>query len=262
MVNILDRKKTAAQIVAGARNQEKMSAYELINGIFENFFELHGDRLSGDDAAIVGGIATLADKSVTVIATNKGESAQERMLTHFGCPQPSGYRKALRLIRQAEKFGRPVFIFVNTAGAYPGKSAEESGQGEALARNLLEISEVKVPIISVIYGEGGSGGALALACGDSVWMVENSMYSVLSPEGFAAILWKDSKRADEAAEVMQLTPEKLLAQKVIEGIIPESHSHKRVCRAIKKIIEQEMKELMSLSPNELLVKRYERFRKF
>ncbi|KRM95784.1 acetyl-coenzyme A carboxylase carboxyl transferase subunit alpha [Liquorilactobacillus aquaticus DSM 21051] len=262
MVSLLDKKKTAAQIVANARSEEKMSAYELIDGIFSEFMELHGDRLSDDDAAIVGGVAKFNDTPVTVIATNKGKSAEERLRTHFGCPEPSGYRKSLRLIKQAEKFRRPVIAFVNTAGAYPGKSAEENGQGEAIAHNLLEISSVKTPVISMIYGEGGSGGALALACGDRVWMFENSMYSVLSPEGFAAILWKDSSRADEAADVMQLTPEKLLEQHVIDGIVPESRSHKRVFKAVKKILQKELTDLEKLTSSELIEKRHQRFRQF
>ena len=165
-------------------------------------------------------------------------------------------------MKQAEKFNRPIVTFVNTSGAYPGRSAEENGQGEAIARNLLEMSDLKVPIISFIYGEGGSGGALALACGDQVWMLEDSMYSILSPEGFASILWKDSKRADEAAEVMQLTPEALLKQEIIEGIIPESNSHRKVCKEIKKVLTRELKNLTSLTEFELVKRRKERYRKF
>ncbi|MCP9312653.1 acetyl-CoA carboxylase carboxyl transferase subunit alpha [Liquorilactobacillus satsumensis] len=262
MASFLEKKKTAAQIVANARGEEKVSAQELLAGVFDDFLELHGDRLSADDAAIIGGVAHFEGKPVTVILTNKGKSAQERLRTHFGCPEPAGYRKSLRLIKQAEKFKRPVVTFINTAGAYPGQSAEENGQGEAIARNLLEISSVKVPVIAVIYGEGGSGGALAFACGDSVWMFENSMYSVLSPEGFAAILWKDSSRADEAAEVMQLTPEKLLQQKVIDGIIPESRSHKRLFRAVKKVLQQELEKYQKLSASALVEKRQQRFQRF
>lgn len=262
MPKILKKKKTASEIVAAARGLKKVTANELIDGIFDDFFELHGDRKYSDDEAIIGGIALFNGIPVTVIATDKGGTPEERIAKHFGCPEPSGYRKSLRLMKQAEKFNRPIVTFVNTSGAYPGRSAEENGQGEAIARNLLEMSDLKVPIISFIYGEGGSGGALALACGDQVWMLEDSMYSILSPEGFASILWKDSKRADEAAEVMQLTPEALLKQEIIEGIIPEFNSHRKVCKEIKKILAQELKNLTSLTKFELVKRRKERYRKF
>ncbi|MYV10074.1 acetyl-CoA carboxylase carboxyl transferase subunit alpha [Lactobacillus salivarius] len=262
MPKILKKKKTASEIVAAARGLKKVTANELIDGIFDDFFELHGDRKYSDDEAIIGGIALFNGIPITVIATDKGGTPEERIAKHFGCPEPSGYRKSLRLMKQAEKFNRPIVTFVNTSGAYPGRSAEENGQGEAIARNLLEMSDLKVPIISFIYGEGGSGGALALACGDQVWMLEDSMYSILSPEGFASILWKDSKRADEAAEVMQLTPEALLKQEIIEGIILESNSHRKVCKEIKKILAQELKNLTSLTKFELVKRRKERYRKF
>lgn len=262
MPKILKKKKTASEIVAAARGLKKVTANELIDGIFDDFFELHGDRKYSDDEAIIGGIALFNGIPITVIATDKGGTPEERIAKHFGCPEPSGYRKSLRLMKQAEKFNRPIVTFVNTSGAYPGRSAEENGQGEAIARNLLEMSDLKVPIISFIYGEGGSGGALALACGDQVWMLEDSMYSILSPEGFASILWKDSKRADEAAEVMQLTPEALLKQEIIEGIIPEFNSHRKVCKEIKKILAQELKNLTSLTKFELVKRRKERYRKF
>lgn len=262
MPKILKKKKTASEIVAAARGLKKVTANELIDGIFDDFFELHGDRKYSDDEAIIGGIALFNGIPVTVIATDKGGTPEERIAKHFGCPEPSGYRKSLRLMKQAEKFNRPIVTFVNTSGAYPGRSAEENGQGEAIARNLLEMSDLKVPIISFIYGEGGSGGALALACGDQVWMLEDSMYSILSPEGFASILWKDSKRADEAAEVMQLTPEALLKQEIIEGIISESNSHRKICKEIKKILAQELKNLTSLTKFELVKRRKERYRKF
>ena len=262
MPKILKKKKTASEIVAAARGLKKVTANELIDGIFDDFFELHGDRKYSDDEAIIGGIALFNGIPITVIATDKGGTPEERIAKHFGCPEPSGYRKSLRLMKQAEKFNRPIVTFVNTSGAHPGRSAEENGQGEAIARNLLEMSDLKVPIISFIYGEGGSGGALALACGDQVWMLEDSMYSILSPEGFASILWKDSKRADEAAEVMQLTPEALLKQEIIEGIIPEFNSHRKVCKEIKKILAQELKNLTSLTKFELVKRRKERYRKF
>ena len=262
MPKILKKKKTASEIVAAARGLKKVTANELIDGIFDDFFELHGDRKYSDDEAIIGGIALFNGIPITVIATDKGGTPEERIAKHFGCPEPSGYRKSLRLKKQAEKINRPIVTFVNTSGANPGRSAEENGQGEAIARNLLEMSDLKVPIISFIYGEGGSGGALALACGDQVWMLEDSMYSILSPEGFASILWKDSKRADEAAEVMQLTPEALLKQEIIEGIIPEFNSHRKVCKEIKKILAQELKNLTSLTKFELVKRRKERYRKF
>ena len=245
-----------------ARKVSRPTSLDYITHIFEDFIEFHGDRNFADDKAIVGGIASLNGVPVTVIGIQKGKTMEENIERNFGSPHPEGYRKALRLMKQAEKFNRPIICFINTSGAYCGVGAEERGQGEAIARNLLEMSDLKVPIISFIYGEGGSGGALALACGDQVWMLEDSMYSILSPEGFASILWKDSKRADEAAEVMQLTPEALLKQEIIEGIIPESNSHRKVCKEIKKILAQELKNLTSLTKFELVKRRKERYRKF
>lgn len=197
-----------------------------------------------------------------VITTSRGHSIDERMRKNFGQPEPSGYRKVLRLVKLAAKFKRPVFLFVDTAGTYPGKSAEENGQGQAIAQNLLQIGQAKTPIITVMYGEGGSGGALALACDDEVWMMENSIYSVLSPEGFASILWKDAAKKEEAAEVMQLTPEDLLERQVIEGIIDEPEDHHEVCCNIDQILQKELAKLEQLNADELLARRYERFRKF
>jgi acetyl-CoA carboxylase carboxyl transferase subunit alpha len=262
MVGLLKKKRAAADIVAEARSPKKITATEIINNLFPDFFELHGDRLGEDDPAIIGGLAYFNGQAVTVIAIDKGTSPEERIAKHFGSPTPGGYRKTLRLIKQAEKFNRPILAFINTAGAYPGRSAEEGGQGEAIAKNLLEISAIKVPLISVIFGEGGSGGALALACGDQVWMFENSMYSVLSPEGFASILWKDSQKAGEAAEIMQLTPENLLKQGIIEGIIAEGGSQRRICKNLNQMLNEQLPNLMKLSTEELLAKRYARFRKF
>lgn len=257
-----EKQHKAAKIVKAARARDKISAAELINTIFDGFYELHGDRMDGDDRAIIGGLAEFNGQAVTVLATNKGQTIQERNLTHYGSPVPAGYRKARRLMKQAEKFKRPVIIFVNTAGAYPGASAEEEGQGYAIAQNLLVMSELKTPLITIITGEGGSGGALALAGGDSVWMLENSIYSVLSPEGFASILWKDSSRADEAAEVLQLSPQKLLQQRVIEGIIPENNDHQETCRAITKVLQSELSRLQKMSITELLSLRHQRFNRF
>ncbi len=255
-------KRTAPQIVSLARAQDKITTPELIRGLFGDFIEFHGDRSLEDDEAVVAGIATFRKRPVTVIATDKGTSPKERVDKNFGCPSPGGYRKALRLARQAEKFGRPVLAFVNTSGAYPGRSAEEHGQGEAIARNLLEFSKLRVPFVTVIFGEGGSGGALALACGDEVWMLENSMYSVLSPEGFASILWKDSRRSDEACEIMQLTPESLLSHDIIEGIIPEHHSHRQTVAEIARVLDERLQALGKLTTEQLLSRRHARFRKF
>lgn len=256
------KQRTAGEIVAAARDGQKVTGQELLAEIFPDFMEMHGDRLNDDDPSIVGGLAHFAGRAVTVLVIDKGTSAKDRIAKHFGSPAPAAYRKSLRLIKQAEKFGRPVLAFVNTAGAYPAASAEEQGQGEAIARNLLEITGVKVPLLTVIYGEGGSGGALALACGDEVWMSENSMYSVLSPEGFASILWKDASKSDEAAEVMQLTPEALLKANIIEGIIPEPNAHKRFCKNIIQILRPELEKLEKISPDELVAQRKARFRKF
>lgn len=254
--------KKAGEIVTAARSDQKISTKELIQHLFSNFIELHGDRSGSDDPAIVGGLATFNNLPVTVIATNRGTTVEERLATHFGCPTPGGYRKALRLAKQAAKFQRPILCFVNTPGAYPGQSAEENGQGYAIADDLLQISQLPVPIITVIFGEGGSGGALALACGDEVWMLENSTYSILSPEGFASILWKDSSRANEAAEIMKLTPTDLLKQKVIEGIIPEPDNHQKVIDNISVVLQQELTKLEQFTPEDLIHNRHQRYRKF
>lgn len=198
-----------------------------------------------------------------MVATDKGKTPKQRVAKHFGSPEPAGYRKLLRLAKQAEKFGRPLVTFVNTAGAYPGRSAEEQGQGEAIARCLLELGCLKVPMITFIFGEGGSGGALAMACGDRVYMLEDSMYSVLSPEGFASILWKDSQRADEAAKVMQLTPNALLEHGAIEGVIAEDENdHLATVEAIRIVLKRDLELLTKKDPTALLAERYERFRKF
>lgn len=254
--------RDAYEVVQAARSEKHISGHKIRQNLFQNFFELHGDGLNDDDPAVVGGIATFHDQPVMVITTSRGHSIDERMQKHFGQPEPSGYRKVLRLVKLAAKFKRPVFLFVDTAGAYPGKSAEENGQGQAIAQNLLQIGQAEPPIITVMYGEGGSGGALALACGDEVWMMENSIYSVLSPEGFASILWKDAAKKEEAAEVMQLTPEDLFAKRVIEGIIDEPEDHHEVFCNIDQILQKELSELEKLSADELLARRYERFRKF
>ena len=199
-----------ARILKEARDQGRLTALDFAQGIFDDFIELHGDRNFRDDGAIIGGIGRLNGQAVTVVGIQKGRNLQDNLNRNFGQPHPEGYRKALRLMKQAEKFGRPVVTFINTAGAYPGVGAEERGQGEAIARNLMEMSDLKVPIIAIIIGEGGSGGALALAVADKVWMLENTIYSILSPEGFATILWKDGSRSEEAAELMKITSVELL----------------------------------------------------
>jgi len=249
------------------RNVLRPTSLDYINNIFTDFFELHGDRNFCDDKAIIGGIAYLEKKPVTIIGIQKGKNLNENMLRNFGSSNPEGYRKALRLMKQAEKFKRPIICFINTPGAYCGIGAEERGQGEAIARCLIEISKLKVPVISIIIGEGGSGGALALACGDRVWMLENSVYSILSPEGFASILLKDSTKAQEVAETMGITSFELLEKGVIEKIInePKGGAHKNVemvAKLIKEELINEIKILESKSLNELLEERYLRFRNF
>lgn len=250
-----------------SRKMDRPSGSDYIEALFDDFTELHGDRTYGDDKAIIGGIASFHGMPVTVIAQQKGNNTKENIYHNFGMPMPEGYRKALRLMKQAEKFHRPVICFVDTPGAFCGVEAEERGQGEAIARNLMELSGLKTPVLSIVTGEGGSGGALALAAGDQVWMLENSVYSVLSPEGFASILWKDSTRAEEAAEVMKLTATDLYQKGIIEEMIPEpeefhTESLWQVTGILDGKIEEFIEEYDKLSENELLNRRYERFRKF
>lgn len=208
--------------------KERPVSSDYIDQLFDGFYELCGDRFYRDDKAIIGGGAYFHGVPVTVIAQEKGDTTKENILHNFGMASPDGYRKALRLMKQAEKFHRPVICFVDTPGAFCGIEAEERGQGEAIARNIYEMSGLKTPIVSIIIGEGGSGGALALASGDEVWMLENAIYSILSPEGFASILWKDSKKAEEAAEVMKLTAEDLYNQKIVEYVFQEPENYNRV----------------------------------
>ena len=252
-----------AKIVREAREQTRLTALDFATGIFDDFIELHGDRSFRDDGAIIGGIGWLGDQAVTVVGIQKGKSLQDNLNRNFGQPHPEGYRKALRLMKQAEKFGRPVVTFINTAGAYPGVGAEERGQGEAIARNLMEMSDLKVPIIAIIIGEGGSGGALALAVADHVWMLENSIYAVLSPEGFASILWKDGTRAMEAAELMKITSHELLEMEVVDKVISERGlSAKELLARVKNELQTEIEHLKQLSLEKLLEERYQRFRKY
>ncbi|WEV44643.1 acetyl-CoA carboxylase carboxyl transferase subunit alpha [Streptococcaceae bacterium ESL0687] len=250
--------ENANKIVQLARSQDRLTMLDYAEQLFDDFIEFHGDRNFRDDGAIVGGIASLSGRPVTIIGIQKGKSLQDNLKCNFGQPHPEGYRKALRLMKQAEKFNRPVITFINTAGAFPGLGAEERGQGEAIARNLLEMSDLKVPVIAIITGEGGSGGALALAVADRVWMLENAVYSILSPEGFATILWKDVSRAPEAAKLLKITSSDLLANGVVDKIIPEE----RTIYTLKEALTSELELLSALSPEELVEKRYQRFRKY
>lgn len=259
--------KPAWEKVKAARSLDRPSALNYINLIFDDFLELHGDRNYGDDQAVVGGIAWLYGQPVTVLGIQKGNDAKECAARNYGMASPEGYRKALRLMKQAEKFRRPVICFINTSGAYPGMEAEERGQGEAIARNLFEMSLLKVPILSVIIGEGGSGGALGLAVGNEVWMLENSTYSVLSPEGFASILWKDGKRAKEAAQVMGITADDLKRLSVIETIIPEygtadASTVTDIAGFMKEQMTIFLKKFDGMDGAAVAEDRYRRFRKY
>lgn len=257
---------TAWDRVQIARSSDRPSAAEYIDAIFDDFMEFHGDRGVRDDNAIIGGIATLDGQPVTVIGIRKGHTTKENIRCNFGMPSPEGYKKALRLMKQAEKFGRAVIAFVDTPGAFCGLEAEERGQGEAIARNLLEMSDLKVPVLSVVIGEGGSGGALALAVGNEVWMMENATYTILSPEGFASILWKDSRKAPEAAEVMKVTAAHLKELGIIERIIPEEYpaseeSLPEIAEYMKIRMKQFLEKQTGKSGLQIAQERYERFRK-
>lgn len=253
--------------VTAARQMNRLASVDYMDAIFDDFMELHGDRYFRDDPAIVGGIAYLDGQPVTVIGVHKGKDLKDCAARNYGMPSPEGYRKAIRLMKQAEKFGRPIITFVNTSGAYPGKEAEENGQGEAIARNLYEMSAIQVPILCLMIGEGGSGGALALAVGNEVWMMENATYSILSPEGFASILWKDGKRAKEAAGVMKITAQDLKELHVIEDIIPEfGGADEDALISIANYMKGDMKKFLKAqngkSGQQLAQERYDRFRIF
>ncbi len=254
--------QAAYEKVQAARGKNRSSGFSFISNIFTDFIELHGDRRFADDSAIIAGIARLNGEPVTVIAIEKGRETGERIKRNFGSPCPEGYRKALRLMKQAEKFNRPVVCFIDTSGAFCGSSAEERGQGQAIAENLFEMIGLKVPIISILIGEGGSGGALALGVADKVWILENAVYSVVSPEGCASILWKDSKRADEAAKALKLTAEDMLKFGVVEKIIKEHKDSKKMFSQVKDDLCKELKVLKAQSTDERLENRYNRFRKF
>ncbi len=259
--------RTAWEKVKAVRQVERPAATDYMEYIFDTFVEAHGDRYFQDDAAIVGGVAFLGGQPVTVIADVKGKDMKECQKRNFGMPMPEGYRKALRLMKQAEKFNRPIISFVNTPGAFCGIEAEERGQGEAIARNLLEMSALKVPVLCILIGEGGSGGALATAVGNEVWMMENATYSILSPEGFASILWKDSNKAQEASEVMNITAQDLKRLGVIEEIVPEfGGADKKSVEAIGEYMKEHIKlfleKYQGITGEEIAEQRYQRFRNF
>ena len=262
---ISDEPKTPWEKLKGARQMSRPSGLDYAKYICDDFTEIHGDRTMNDDRAVVGGIGHIDGQPLTVISQVKGASSAECMERNFGMPLPDGYRKALRLMKQAEKFNRPIITFVNTPGAFCGLEAEERGMGEAIARNLYEMSSLKVPVLAILIGEGGSGGALALAVGNQVWMLENATYSILSPEGYASILWKDSSRAEEAAEVMKITAQDLKELGIIEQIIPEyggadELSVPYIGAYLKKNIKEFLEKYSSMTPEEIAEDRYKRFR--
>ena len=252
-----------ARILKEARDQGRLTALDFAQGIFDDFIELHGDRNFRDDGAIIGGIGRLNGQAVTVVGIQKGRNLQDNLNRNFAFTFLVSSQDLVGNKGTAEKFGRPVVTFINTAGAYPGVGAEERGQGEAIARNLMEMSDLKVPIIAIIIGEGGSGGALALAVADKVWMLENTIYSILSPEGFATILWKDGSRSEEAAELMKITSGELLNMGIVDKVIPErGYFTSEIIEAIKTAIVDELAELSQLTTEDLLEARYQRFRKY
>ena len=248
-----------------ARHPERPTTLDYVGYLIEDFIELHGDRLYGDDAAIVGGIGFFEGMPITVIGHQRGKGTKDNIRRNFGMPHPEGYRKALRLMEQAEKFNRPIVCLIDTKGAYPGKAAEERGQSEAIARNLVEMAGLKVPVISIVIGEGGSGGALALGVANEIYMLENSTYSVISPEGAASILWKDAALSKNAAEAMKITAKDLLDMGIIDGIIPEvaGGAHKNVTQQstfIKDVLTHAIKGLKQMSAEEIVTHRYEKFK--
>ncbi|GHU44550.1 acetyl-coenzyme A carboxylase carboxyl transferase subunit alpha [Clostridia bacterium] len=249
---------TAYEKVAAARDKNRPTAVDFINEMCENFLEMHGDRRYADDPAIVAGIARLGNLPVTIIGIEKGHDIKERNKRNFGSAHPEGYRKALRQMKLAEKFNRPVVCLIDTSGAYCGIGAEERGQGQAIAENLMEMMTLKTPIVSVLIGEGGSGGALALGVADQVLMLENSVYSVISPEGCASILWKDASKVQRAAECLKLTAEDLLGLNVIEEIVPEGD---QLFVHLKERLIAILRENSKKDVSDLTEKRYERFRK-
>ena len=254
-------KKTisAYERVQMARKQDRPLITDYIDNLFDDFIELKGDRLFREDSSILGGIALFQGIPVTVIGHKKGRNIEDNVLCNFGMPSPEGYRKAIRLMQQAEKFNRPVITFIDTPGAYPGIEAEANGQSNAIAESIALMTELRVPTISIITGEGSSGGALALASSDKVYMLENAVYSILSPEGFSSILYKDSHRASEAAELMKITAEELLGYELIDGIIPEGKS---CMKNIDRMLKSELGRLVPMSKSMLLNSRYKKIRNF
>ena len=258
-------KISAWERVKIAREPDRPTALDYIDNIFDEFIELHGDRYFKDDKSIVCGIGNIGKQNFTIIGEQKGRNTKENIERNFGMPNPEAYRKALRFMKQAEKFNRPVITFIDTKGAYPGLGAEERGQGEAIARNLMEMSDLKVPIIAIVIGEGSSGGALAIGVGDKGLMLENAVYSILSPEGYASILWKDSSRAEEAAEKMKLTAKDLLELGVIDEVLKEPNGNaktdvEKMSQTMKKRILALTKELQEMKANDLIEARYKKFR--
>ncbi|WP_256759946.1 acetyl-CoA carboxylase carboxyltransferase subunit alpha [Cohnella sp. WQ 127256] len=257
---------SAPQIMNMARHHQRPTSLEYINLIFSDFIELHGDRVFADDLAIVGGLAKLNGIPVTVVGHQRGKDTKDNIQRFFGSPHPEGFRKALRFMKQANKFGRPIITFIDTKGAYPGNTAEERNQSEAIARNLMEMANFGVPIICVVIGEGGSGGALALGVGNRVLMLENAIYSAISPNGAASILWKDASKADEAAEAMKITAKDLLEFGIIEDIISEpqggAHRDKAMqADGIKEALWRHLQQLLEMTPDQLREDRYQKFRK-
>lgn len=249
-----------------ARKTDRPTSIDYISKLFDSFIELHGDRYYGDDAAVVAGLAMFNNQNLTLIAQQKGRNIKENKKRNYGMPKPEGYRKAMRLMKQAEKFNRPIILLIDTPGAFCGIQAEERGQGEAIARNLYEMSALKVPILSIVIGEGGSGGALAFAISNEVWMLENSIYSVISPEGFASIIWKDGKRAAEAADLLKLTAHDLEELNIIEKVIEEPEELTRdtmesVIEEIKVGIEEFLDNYAIKTKEEIVASRYKRFRR-
>lgn len=262
----MDNVKTAYEKLELIRHKNRPTIRDYIPLIFTDFYEMHGDRLFGDDGAVIGGIARLDDRPVTIISEVKGRDINENKKCNFAMPNPEGYRKALRLARQAEKFHRPVICFIDTPGAYPGVAAEERGQGEAIARNIAEFMTLRTPVISVVLGEGGSGGALALGVCDELAMLENAIYSVISPRGFASILWKDASREEEASNIMKITAEDLVKLGVAETIIEEplggAHNDlDKMSENIKEYLSQKIPEKCQKDIDVLLKERYTKFRK-
>ena len=252
--------KTAWERVEIARNPNRKTSLDYVESIFDEFVELHGDRISKDDSAIVCGLAKIGNQNFTVIAGQKGRNTKENIMRNFGMPNPESYRKAIRFMKQAEKFNRPIITFVDTKGAYPGIEAEEKGQGEAIAKSMFEMAKLKVPIITIVIGEGSSGGALAISIANKIIMLENAIYSILSPEGYASILWKDSSRAQEAAEKMKLTAQDLYDFKIIDKIIGEQDGFKATAKNMREEILIQITELNKISENDLVEQRYSKFR--